>query len=487
MGRSVVAAVVAAVVLLAASAGFARQASAPMAPAADVVAGRTTAAVVRVVYDITPVAKDIPSQISADIGPDYVFVRRVFGGSKPPQTDLYDYRLRRVISIDEAHHTFVNRSLYAMVDFRYVESFNRRGLRGMLGAAGLGKSGTDISSPYWDQQELGIVSPEDASVSADRKATPGGGVQFTVDGLNGGRFEPSAQSLSPVEMQGFTHFLRENATLHPLLVSAIAAGGKIPSEISLLVGHFSDRKAQTWHLVSAERLSASFPLSPDDTPVIIDDVNPLAEPLRSLLPTMMEAVASRYNGGPRSIADYRAALAKAFADGHILQHFLLDNEFQLQYGLGSMACLNGNPRHDDCSQQQDIVAKWKTDPSTMVLIEAFGLEQRDPKAAIEKRGSVPRDGLSNAYMIDLWNGDTMLQHGNLDGAATEIAKAIRGNPYVGGFYKDLGDVFGRSFEPVEEWLCYDLARALPGAGDMLVVDGIGKKEKYLEAKFPEFF
>jgi hypothetical protein len=486
MGKATVAAMACAAMLASAGIQADDLKAGPTAPAADLIAGRSSGLVLRVAYDITTSAAGAPSRITADIAPDYVFVHRTFP-EKPPEVDLFDYRTRRFITIDEKNRSFVNRSLYAMVDFRYAESYNRRVIRGALNAAGIGKSAADVTNPFWDQQELGIVAADDTPVTVDRKQTAAGGVRLVVDGLNGGEFEPSPEALSPAEMQGLLRFLHENFNLHPILLTAIAGSGKLPSAISALAGRFSDRKEKIWRLASVERITVPYPLPADAKPAFVDDAAPLAESLRSLLPLMLDAVAGRYHGGPRSVADYRTQLAKALADGNILQHFVLDNEFQLQYGLGIMACINGNRHHDDCSQQQSILAIWKSNASTMALIEAFGIEGKDPKVAIAKRLSVPRNGLSDAYIIDLWNGDTMLQQGDLDGAGVELAKAIRGNPYVGGFYKDLGDVFGHSFEPMEQWLCYDLARSLPGAEEMLVVDGIAKHEKFLADKYPEFF
>jgi hypothetical protein len=461
----------------------------PMATAAVLIDGRGVAPVLRVVYDRSPVSAEdrIPISTTADIASDYVFIRDAYTGGTPPVSVVFDYRTGRSIAIDAVKHTFENSSLYAAVGFRDAEIFNRRVMRAMMKPFGIDKTNPLPGNPYLDQQELGVRDAGDPPLSVERKATAGGGLEIIADGINGGGFELSSQALSPSEMKGFARFLRRGISLHPVLFSAIIATGRLPSEISV----FSSRDGKelrkaTWRLVSADRTTATYPLSANDKPVL-SDAGQQPEPLRSLLPVMLEAVAGRYNGGPRSVADYRAALTKALADRNVLQHYLLDNEFQLQYGLGTMACLNGNPLHDDCSQQGEIVAKWKSDADTMKLISAFEIEKSDPKTAIAQRDAIPRQGLSNAYILDLWNGDTMLQHGDLDGALSALPKAVRGNPYVGGFYKDLGDVFGHTFQQWQQWLCYDLARSLPGAQNMPVVDSISKIEKSLGDKYPEFF
>ena len=64
---------------------------------------------------------------------------------------------------------------------------------------------------------------------------------------------------------------------------------------------------------------------------------------------------------------------------------------------------------------------------------------------------------------------------------------MRGDPYVAGYYKDLGDLFRQSFEPAEAWLCYDLGRVLPGGPSAPVINTINGHEAQLAAKLPQFF
>jgi hypothetical protein len=152
-----------------------------------------------------------------------------------------------------------------------------------------------------------------------------------------------------------------------------------------------------------------------------------------------------------------------------------------------MACFRGNVLHEECSRGQEIIERWKKDAPTMALMQSFGLERSDPKAAIAQRNRIDRSGLESAYILDLWNADTILQTGVEGDAPALFALAIKRNPYVGGFYKDLGDVFRTGFEPDAAWLCYDLARLLPGGEGAPVVDGLARMETAIEKRSPEFF
>jgi len=68
-----------------------------------------------------------------------------------------------------------------------------------------------------------------------------------------------------------------------------------------------------------------------------------------------------------------------------------------------------------------------------------------------------------------------------------FASAIRGNPYVPTFYKDLGDYFARQYRSDLAWLCYDLGRQLPDANATPVLPSITNLEKRFAADFPQFF
>ena len=454
----------------------------PQAPAAQLIAahGAVQGPILRLVYDSTVPDK---ARTTVEIGRDYVYVRQSEAG-KPDRATLHDYALRRDIAIDGARRSFVNTSMYAMADFRFAEAYNRRVIRGALQAAKL--SGAPVH-PYFDLQETGIASPDDGPVAFDREHTKTGGLRFVVEGKTAAAYEPSSESLSQEETQGVLRFLRATVRLHPEMLSAIDAGRNLPQEIVTLEGMLDKRTERRWSLVSVERVQGTYPLAADYQSGLAASETEFAPSLKALLPLMLDAVAGRYRGGPRSLADYRAAQADALAKGNVLQHFLLDNEMLLQYRRGTGACLAGNVLHDDCSQQQEIVDKWKADAATMKVAQAFALEKQNPKEAIAQRNEVSRAGLSNAYMLDLWNADVMIQH-NVGGDPVALfTVAIKGNPYVGGFYKDLGDAYRYSFQPAEAWLCYDLARALPGGQSSPVVDGISRMEGSIASRNPEFF
>ena len=131
-------------------------AAGPQVSAAQLIAahGATTAPTLHIIYNTS--SNSEPGKLTVDIAPDFVVVKQTASKEGAASEALYDFRLKRAISIDEAHHTFSNDSAYMMVDFRYIESYNRKMLRRVLTNIGISKQ-LPQANPFWDQQSLGFL------------------------------------------------------------------------------------------------------------------------------------------------------------------------------------------------------------------------------------------------------------------------------------------------------------------------------------------
>jgi hypothetical protein len=100
---------------------------------------------------------------------------------------------------------------------------------------------------------------------------------------------------------------------------------------------------------------------------------------------------------------------------------------------------------------------------------------------------IDRAGVSNGYVIDDFLGNTLVDANRGADAIPLLNNAVRGNPYLGGYYKDFGDLFRKSFRADLAWLFYDLGRELPGGSGAPVISIINGYEGFLEKKVPQFF
>ena len=344
----------------------------------------------------------------------------------------------------------------------------------------------DLTNPFWAQSELRVVDPTDEPSGLARTQDANGSVHFSVDGEEVTRYELSGENLAPGETSGFVHFLLEGTQLHPSIVTEIASSGRVPKSFSVVASNAARRSHSLWVLKSVVRTRGTFPL-----PV---DYNPSVEPetagsdIANALPTMLDAVALRSGTGPRPASDYQAEIDDALSRGAILESYVLDNEFFLQYGLGITGCANHTAPETSCAREGEVAAKWESDPRTSQLLHSFVVEEQgDLKQAIALRGAIPHDDIRDAYMFDIWIGNSDTESGNLSAAIPLLQRGLKGNPYVASFYKDLGDAMKDDFDSFDAWTSYDLGRCLPGGDTAPVVGDIAKIEQALEQRYPQFF
>jgi hypothetical protein len=409
--------------------------------------------------------------MSADFASDYMLVR---GGGR---ATLYDYKLRRVLNLNEQTHSFGNDSLYANADFRMVERYNRRMLRAVV--AKIGKADA-LADAYWDESELHVVDPRDPAVAAQRQAAPDGAVRFIYKNAEVASFATSDQNLSPEERTGLRRLLMETSNLHPVAIAALIETGRVPKRLSFALPPARKKGAEVWVLQSASRLTTAYPLTSAYTAEPLTKRQALSE--AGVLPVMLEA--GRGSKGLRTPAQYHAAIGDALARKAGLQAALLGLEGSEQYGERAFDCSGGQA---GCHSLKEIFTEGQNDARVGVVVRALGAGQTDRAKALAAMRGLRRDDVTNGYVIDDFAGNMMVEEGNHRDALPLIANAVRGNPYVAGYYKDMGDLFRTSFDSASAWICYDLGRVLPGGASAPVIDNINQYETKLASDFPQFF
>jgi Flp pilus assembly protein TadD len=152
-----------------------------------------------------------------------------------------------------------------------------------------------------------------------------------------------------------------------------------------------------------------------------------------------------------------------------------------------MICANNNVPAQSCPPQSAVTAALTGDARARTLVQSLQLEGSDPEQAIALRRGIDRTGLPNDYVLDIFLANTLSANGQVSEALPHFASAIRGNPYAAAFYDDLGDAMRSQFEFFLAWVCYDLARALPGSEYAQTLQNVGEREEMLRTEYPQFF
>jgi hypothetical protein len=415
-----------------------------------------------------------PGTITVDLAQDFSVIQR------DNQLLIYDFALRRIITLDDPSHSFENASLYGMVDFFSAETYNRRVERDVLSKVKVADQVAALA-PFWTQSQLHVMAPEDGTPKIDRRADTNGSIHFSYSGAEVASYVPSKHVLTKDEAARLSKFLRFYAPIHPGIIDDIAASGHLPDRLSYESVSATKVPTTIWTLQSAVPVKAAFPLLAGSK-VLLPKFEGETAAVAGLIPVMQAAIAGSAPGR-HSAEDYRASIDVALTAGKPFQAALIALELSEQYGKQSNDCA----KPQGCHSLKEIIAAAKADPRMEALSQALSDTSPQKADAIKTLQAMKRDDLSNPYVLDEFLADDLVAANRSNEALPLLVKAIKGNPYLAGYYKDLGDLFRFQFRSDIAWFCYDLGRTLPGGADAPVISEMNGYEAQLAKNYPQFF
>jgi tetratricopeptide (TPR) repeat protein len=422
-----------------------------------------------------------PVPLVVTLGTDYV------DWVEEGRETLYDFRLRRRLMLDRKARSFANLSLYGDVAFRRFELGKRIELAKMYGEAMGGEPPLELL-PFWIESDVGLIGAAKVEPKIVTKHLPDGAVSFRFGNEEIALFAPANEAVPEELRKSFARFLRLKLPVHPQILAAVALDGRLPKRLVYVSDASGTRHPVGLVLRSSVRATGDYPLPADFAPRPLagqaQDQEALG--LRGLLPLMLQAVAGKAAGGPRSLASYRRAADQSLKQGHAFAAALLLAESALQYGADAGDCTVG-PGGVPCHDAAELGRIFAADPRAATLFKAQIDEPKDPKAAVALWNSIKRDDVADGYVIDAFLADRLSAEGLRQQAMGAFARALQGNPYLAGVYRELGDHFLRASRTDLAWLCYDLGRVLPGRDPHDPLAAIDDLEHEIAADDPEFF
>ncbi|MGH6988340.1 MAG: tetratricopeptide repeat protein [Stellaceae bacterium] len=419
--------------------------------------------------------------LKVDIGADYF---TVIDGSKESIDDL---KLHRHFIVDNDKKTLVNLSLFGEVMFRRVELLRRIRL-----AQSLAKPPNHPPLPqsldrFWIESELGMTwrgRKEPAALVAQRRQ--GNKVQFAYHGQEVASFVPSGRVVPGGLGHSFLAFLRNQLPIHPRIIDVVAGGGEIPQRLQFISEAKGTGERIVLTLRQTDVVHADFPLPPHLTLVLVPGGtgDPDAALMRQVLPDMVNAIAGRANGGPRSITTYRVAIDRAIRHNHRFEAVLRLTELALQWGRDAAACDPGDGL-GPCHSRREIDRLIHDDSRSTALFKAAALENSAPDSAIRVWRGVTGQDVPGDYVVDIFLARLLSQEGKRQAAAEAFVRAYAGDPYIPLLYRELGNHFARASRFDFAWLCYDLGRALPKRRDHDALEGIDEVEREMLRVYPD--
>ncbi|HEX9171615.1 MAG TPA: hypothetical protein VF861_03050 [Telluria sp.] len=380
------------------------------------------------------------------------------------ETMVYDFGRRRRLVLDARTKTFDDYSLFDAVGFRELELRNRENIEKVLAAAKVDAS----KMPGQVEHEHGLSVQHGAgSIIVERNEN--GDKVFAAAGATLLRRSDDARPVSAAEAERFVKFLRYTFGGHPAILRALQKEQRIPARITYTFRHaWGSNTVEVG--VSAIRTA--------DAPARFS-LEGYAQRSAASGGDALDALVDRAWKDPAAIASGNtSASAKdieaAFRDGRPFDAFLALLEFQLSGGgqLPSFTDEQKRQLHDD--------------PSVRQLSQALPAKDKDSlQKAIIVLQSLQARPTSKRHMLKLFEANDRVGLGEVPAARKLFVEVLQANPALVGAYKDVGDLYLRTFDTPRAWRCWDIGRRMaPQFSTLLTVT---QYEQSLVTQFPEYF
>lgn len=408
-------------------------------------------------------------------------VRVALGGawsesSGEGRREIHDYATRRIYDVDTGRGTVDDRSLFAPVAFRVMETANRRMIREVMAKARLGAATSEAEQQLATEHEL--------SLRESRLKGGSGGPDLAVrDEADGRHWGDGRRDLAVASREGFPlpekdraaygRWLRNAHSLHPDVVAALLAGGQVPARLEARYFNLdAPRGALTLTVRGLRALPDDAVPAPYGRSRSVGEGAPGAPGLEALLARVSGEPADGFQERRRQV---ERMAAEALNGGRIRDGVAAVLAASIITGDGGLGgALAGH--------REQIAG----DPAAAALMAAIGTVPRDRAAARaqadrlrEARAAIPTPALKAV------EANLRQAAGEVRDAEALLFEALEADPYLIGAWMDLGRLYYGQYRTVQAWRCWDAARRLaPGHPMTRDIDDL---EKRLVSGFPEFF
>lgn len=351
----------------------------------------------------------------------------------------YDFPNLRVYS--ETAEGVDNSSLYARVGGREIEFLNRLQLRKALNAANVTEPSMTVPQlehlfSLRDPKSKTNLSFDGLKVKSGKDVL----LEWSKDGL----------PVDPETARLYVRFLRYYVGGHPDALQMLQKRKVIPKTLTITQLNVKDKRVT--RLTLLKNSVPGPPALPTGSPPVP------ASPVARLL-----AQAATLTLAP----DYALKEARQlFSEKRYLQSFLRYFDNGLSLG-GELA--------------PDFKAKaavMRQDPDVEKLTAALQANDAAGLQAME----APAGDVS--YIVKVFRGGLIMEN-DPETAYKLYVEALEAQPSLSGAWKDLGEIYYRTFEAVDAWRCWDTARRLAPRHQLL--EEVNALETRLRGTYPDYF
>lgn len=342
-------------------------------------------------------------------------------------------------TIDRAAGTYSEVSLLHEAGFVQAEMLNRQKLREALSA---GKVELGAEWAPFDLSVLFCWPAKGDDVRLER-VEEGGEVRFRRGEDVVSSWRPSEHALDEPQRGLFARLLQRRAHLHPQVLEALAASGRLPAELVFRWRDPGSRTTTTWRLTGVATVD-EWPGSVDKLQRSFGD-GPLGRIARMVSSPDAEGVPDRVS--TERFAELAEAARK---NGRFADAAMLLMESSLSTGA-------------EIPQMRELVADAAAKQQIMAFMRPITLANSEPEKALELFGALDRSQLSRPAFLDVFRVTALSRQGKVRDALDLMLATLEVSPWIAMAYKDLGDLYYASFETAQAWTAWELGRRVAPA------------------------
>jgi hypothetical protein len=374
---------------------------------------------------------------------------------------IYDFERLRVLRVTVASASYTDDSLYSDIGFRALEFQNRI----MLGSAlQAGKLAVNPMEPALMEQLFSLSNPKGNTPIEQRHAD--GVSEFFWGKQKLMAVSDKIQELPQGYQDEYWRFLRYYAGGHPKVYTALKSLNGVPDKVTFVLTNMGTETRE----IRLNTISSTA-----DSPFSLDGfvrARPDEEP-HSTLQVLGPDAAAKLAERMEATMKVRDA---AIAQGPVLEAVLSNMAMLIMSGDGA-SLTAWIAQHRDAIQSDDSARSLSANLEPP--------DQAGAQKSLQVLTDLNKQSGSAAYMLDVFEGNTLLGLRNGKAGSDHLLAALKLNPYLLGAWKDLGGYYYQSFRTDKAWACWDAARRVNPQHSMLL--RITEMEKQLRAAFPEFF
>lgn len=374
---------------------------------------------------------------------------------------IYDFGSRKIFVIDRKRKIYEERSLYASLAFRSAEMENRLMIYDNLRH----RKFREYLRPVILEHNFSISTgrgDEKISTHALRNET----VYQTADGRRLMHTSGSTNRISENEILIFSKFLRYKVGGHPEIIRKIIEGSAIPASLTMYAYDEQGRK-QNFRLTNFKKL-------PDSSYSLAGLKAGPVQFTGKFIEFARQAALEAPINAPVKFAAVEAEIQEAADKKHYLDAVLGCMEMGLYYS------------HLDIPVCKTNLEKLQANVEVKTFFNNLNLEDKQKSESnynsLKKLESV---ALNKAYILWIFEANLMTRMDKPAAAFELYQNSLKGNPYLAGVYKDLGEMYYNNFKMDMAWLCWDTGRKIYREHSLL--REIDKLEETLAVKYPDFF